>query len=717
MRAAVYVATGIAALLVLGAVVARRIRHNLSANVATAPPAPTERTLTPLLAAETAYDEKLGAGWEDWGWGSHELPLSGPARIVFSGYGGILLHHHGELPFHFGGLSFRYQAPAQWPEFLTVSFRRAGSEDSAFRQVIVEPRHVAKLAGGWREVLISAAELNPANLPIDSISLAARSAVTAEGVLIDKVVLTKAEPGAAALTGPTRDVELSVLCRAATHPISPLIYGAALGDWESAQAAQRIGGNPMSRLNWDLANTWNAGSDWFFENTHGDTGLWDWLDAGVKHHVPTAMTVPMLGWVAKNDTSVGFPSAKFAGQRKYDPNRPAGDGYRPDGTPIPPGAPTETSIAAPPEVIGRWIRMLRDKDGERGARAVAMYILDNEPSLWNVTHRDVHPEPLTYDELLDRTIRYASEIRKADPEAVIAGPAEWGWSGYFSSAKDRALAKDRDLAPAIGPDRSAHGGIPLIAWYLQKLAEYEKNHGVRLLDVLDVHFYPAADGLYGEQARTDAEGSALRLRATRALWDPDYRDESWIKEPIQLIPRLKRWVSSNYPGRKISIGEWSFGADAHISGALATAEALGRFGQQGLDSAFYYGGPKLGTGTFWAFRAFRNFDGRGAHFEDTALSTREDEKVSLFASRDAAGTHVVLVVLNRDAEFSVRARLLMDTCGSVSSYRVFGYGRDSSTLLEEPSQPSVDGMPTVTLPSYSLAVVDVRLDHPTVVTE
>ena len=52
-------------------------------------------------------------------------------------------------------------------------------------------------------------------------------------------------------------------------------------------------------------------------------------------------------------------------------------------------------------------------DAARGKRSVQMYILDNEPMLWNSTHRDVHPEPVTYDELLDRTVRYASAIRAA----------------------------------------------------------------------------------------------------------------------------------------------------------------------------------------------------------------------------------------------------------------------------------------------------------------
>src|SRR6185436_21117393 len=99
-------------------------------------------------------------------------------------------------------------------------------------------------------------------------------------------------------------------------------------------------------------------------------------------------------------------------------------------TPLSPLPPTQTSVPAPPEVVRRWLTKLRSMDRELGGRAVSMYILDNEPSLWNSTHRDVHPDPVTYDELLERLIKYGGAVRRADPDAVIAGPAEWGWPGY-----------------------------------------------------------------------------------------------------------------------------------------------------------------------------------------------------------------------------------------------------------------------------------------------
>jgi hypothetical protein len=683
-------------LLVAGALVARKIidrlrrPHSSSAPTSTGP-----RVGAPLAAAEMLYDGKLSPGWEDWGWGPHQLG-NGPAKIVFASYGGVLLHHD-ELSWRYGGMSFRYKAPSAWGDFLQVALRHAGKADDAFPVVSVEDRHVAAVEGGWKEVLVDWKELNPDRLPFDRVLIGSRTTVGPEWAELDRVLLTKAP------AQDTRQGTLAVLCDGATHPISELIYGGSTDEWGSGQSAQRIGGNPLSRANWEIG-AWNTGSDWYFENVAQRGSLLDLLDHSSRDKRKIAIVVPMLGWIAKDKTSFGFPRAKFGAQRAHDPYKAeAGDGFAPDGTPIRPGDPSETSLPAPPELIKSWIERVLAQDVKNGSRAIHMYILDNEPTLWNVTHRDVHPDPLSYDELLDRTIRYATAIRDADPDAVIAGPTEWGWTGYQYSALDRDGGFD------IRPDRRAHGDVPLVAWYLKKLAEHEQATGKRLLDVFDLHFYPAANGLYGSNAGTDPSTADLRMRSTRGLWDPDYMDESWIKEKLQLIPRMKEWVRASFPGRKLSLGEGSFGAEEHISGGLAIAEALGRFGQQGLDAAFHWGNLKDGTPAYWAFRAFRDFDGQGGRFQDVSLPTRELEKISLFASRDPAATRLVLVVVNQDQTLRASAQIALRGCGGVVSARRLSYGPGSSKLEPEPAELSANGV-SVSLEPFSFSVIELRLD-------
>ncbi len=664
------------------------------------PPELKRNPAKPLEVAESIYDSRLGVGWRDWGWGRHDLGTVGPARIVFGGYAGIAFHHQ-DIKTDFGAFSFRFKAPSGWAPFLTVSLKHAQQSDAQFPKIDVKAADLVKLADGWQEAWIAWPRLNPKNLPIDRVVISASRQVGSDWVELDKVVLTKPEGPPRA--PPVRDAELAMHCEQAAVRIDPMIYGITMSAWGSGATAHRIGGNPITRMNWELGAVWNAGRDWFFENGQGKGNLWEWVNDAAAHHALSAVTVPMIGWVSKDTTSVGFPLSKFGKQKDHDPYRPeAGNGIAPNGTKLRPGPPSETSVPAPPEKIAKWIATLRDKDVARGARSVFMYILDNEPSLWSETHRDVHPDPLSQDELLSRTIQYATAIRRADPEIPIAGPAEWGWTGYFYSGRDREVGTE------LRPDRRAHGDIPLIAWYLQKLAEHEKNQKVRLLDVLDLHYYPQAERIFGTNARTDAEGSALRIRSTRSLWDPKYVDESWIKEPVRLIPRMREWVAQNYPGRKLSLGEWSFGADDHMSGALATAEALGRFGQQGLDSAFYWDGPKAKTRAFFAFRAFRDFDGQGGRFLDWSIPTREAEQLSFFVSRDEAGGRIVAVILNLDPNQAVRARVLTGACGRIKARRAFSYAGDPKGFVTEPAAPLTPFL-VETIPPYSIRVVELTM--------
>jgi hypothetical protein len=674
-------------------------------NTVTSPlPSATQRAKQSFEVAEVVFDSGLGRGWEDWGWGPRDKGDSGALRVGFAGYGGVIFHH-AEITAPYGALVFRFRAPDGFGDFLGVSLKYAQEDRQALPEVNIEPRHIVDLGDGWREVMVPLLALNPSRGPFDRIVIRAREMVSSDWVEIDKVVLTKAiaEPRVSA---PAKLAKLVIDCRSAATAINPLIYGISGGSPASGAAAFRIGGNRLTRHNWDLGTT-NTGSDWFFENVKEPGGPFEWLAKSRANQGKTAIVVPTIGWVAKDATSVGFPAGKFGKQAAHDPNRPeAGNGERAGGKPIAPGPPSETSVPAPPELIGRWIERVRKEDAAAGARGAAMYILDNEPDLWHVTHRDVHPEPLSYDELLDRTIRYGAVVRAADPQALIAGPASWGWTGYFFSPLDQAGG---GLLP--NPDRRRHGDLPLLAYYLKKLAERERTTGTRILDVLDVHYYPQADGVCQGGSRTDPATAALRLRATRSLWDPTYGDESWISDHVKLIPRLKEWIQTHYPGRGISLGEWSFCAEADISGGLAIAEALGRFGQQGLTAAFHWGNIGADTPAFWAFRAYRNFDGKGARFLDLSVPTVGTENVSLFASRDAAGSKLVAIVVNRDSAFAADVEIDVSSCGGARSQRLFAYAAGFPGLTEKPSPPP-GRLLRGNVPPYALAVFQAAIESP-----
>ena len=181
---------------------------------------------------------------------------------------------------------------------------------------------------------------------------------------------------------------------------------------------------------------------------------------------------------------------------------------------------------------------------------MSLYELGNEPALWSHTHRDMHPQATTYDELWAKSRDYAEAVKDADPAAEVVGFSEWGWPNYFCSGADHV----EQGCSASSPDRAAHGGVPLVEWLLRRMRAQERRNGTRLLDYIDVHYY--------RQGGTTTD-------VTRSLWDPTYTDPSWIGERIRLIPRMKEWVADNYRHTKLAITEYNLSVpgDAVTNGA------------------------------------------------------------------------------------------------------------------------------------------------------
>ncbi len=447
--------------------------------------------------------------------------------------------------------------------------------------------------------------------------------------------------------------------------ISPYIYGINFADENLAGDLQlpvnRWGGNATTRFNWQN-DTSNRASDWFFENIpNANPSPGDLPDGSAADHfveqnlrtgTATLLTLPMIGWTpAGRAVSCGFSVSKYGSQMATDPWQPdCGNGVHPDGvTPITGNDPLDTSMPITETFVQNWISHLTEKYGFSTGGGVPFYNLDNEPMLWNETHRDVHPGPAGYEEVRDLTIQYAAAIKASDPGAQLLGPTVWGWTAYFYSALDWDAGGSWWTNPV---DRDAHGGEAFLPWYLQQLAAYEAAEGVRLLDYLDVHYYPQAPGV-ALSAAGDPATQALRLRSTRSLWDPAYVDESWIggsgEPPVELIPRMQRWIEDYYPGTKLAITEYNWGALDHINGALAQADILGIFGREGVDLATLWAPPASGEPGAFAFRIYRNYDDQGNKFGEVSLvaNSADQEQLAIYAAERIQDRALTVVVINK----------------------------------------------------------------------
>jgi hypothetical protein len=462
------------------------------------------------------------------------------------------------------------------------------------------------------------------------------------------------------LPGAVAGAQTVVTINAATgqHTINPNIYGVAFGDTTDLEAMNiplnRYGGDDSSCYNWEL-NASNKGDDWYFEsladssNTPGYRG--DSFIASSKAAGAQAMiTIPTIGWVANQGPNQGrlssFSIAKYGPQTGNDwqwfPD--AGNGISSaTNEDITGNNPNDAQTPSSVAMQQGWINHIIGQWGTEANGGLKYYIMDNEPSIWFGTHRDVHPIGPTMDEILNDILTYGAAVKDADPNARVVGPEEWGWDGYFYSGYDQQWAAANGWNVANFPDRKAHGGMDYVPYLLQQIAKSDKASGRRTLDYLSLHYYPQS-GEYGND--TSAATDLLRNESTRSLWDPNYVDQSWIDSVVELIPRMKSWVATYYPGTKLAITEYSWGADDDISGATAQADVLGILGSQGVDMATRWTQPALGTPTYKAFQIYRNYDGDKHDFGDTSVSDtvpNPDDLSSFAAIRDYDGALTIVV--------------------------------------------------------------------------
>lgn len=206
------------------------------------------------------------------------------------------------------------------------------------------------------------------------------------------------------------------------HPISAYIYGHNSSEMFEADhnlPLFRSGGNRWTAYNWET-NASNAGSDWFHSNDSflggGDTpgeAIAQRLRTVFATGASAIVTVPIQGHVAADK-----------------------DGSVPAGTPIldrfqvsladKPGAlllnPNRVDDTIYQDEFVNWAEHTFFPNGRSTTANQIIYSLDNEPALWASTHARIQPSKVTYQELRDKSIAFATMIKDVTPEALVIGP-------------------------------------------------------------------------------------------------------------------------------------------------------------------------------------------------------------------------------------------------------------------------------------------------------
>ena len=489
--------------------------------------------------------------------------------------------------------------------------------------------------------------------------------------------------------------------------ISPYIYGVnEYGNGANLENvkvnAVRQGGNRYTGYNWET-NWSNAGNDWKHSS---DTNIGDISDgAGYaarnlsknvnKYGIPYKMTTLQMAGYVSADKNGEVSEAEAAPSARWNEVKFRKDGelsLEPD---------TTDNVVYMDEYVNYIVNTLGDASTAEGIQA---YSLDNEPVLWNDTHFRMHPEEVTNEELVSKSIELAKVVKEIDPKAEVYGPAFWGMLPCMQIGETGNGFTDPQWQ-AVKNNYSWY-----MDYYLDQMKQAEADYGKRLIDVFDVHYY-------AQDVSTD-EGI---LQAARSLYDPEYQENSWLQpwagSYFPFLTRMQESIDKYYPGTKLAVSEYNLGniASEKTTGksvitAIAEAEALGAFALNEVYFATYWGTLPECPYVESAINLYTNYDGKGGSFGDTLVSAETEDlsKAAAFAAINGEDDSVVTMTLsNKDANSDETA--VISLTGSDKNYQsavVYAITQDSSEIKVIDVQNDLSGNTlTVTLPALSVAQI------------
>src|SRR5947209_8064388 len=373
------------------------------ANAATVPAAAA-------TAVQVVYDNALRNGWQDWSWAGHDLSQT----LIHQSAPNAISWEPDPVGGDWKGIYFHSDPGAAKPavaDYTGVRFWIDGAGgNQAVRLAIylnsteIGSKDLTPLPAVWTPRTVTWADLGVAATAFDGIVFQTNTpgAANQATAYVDDLELVPSGSG----PQPGGPVTVAVDPGLDRRTLRPLLYGPQTGtDWS---------------VNPGLASCGNSGS-----------GV---CDPNVNH--------VLCPGSARCCDPAGPAVPGAAGLRFIAGN-----------------SPTDTSVPVDLDAhVGDFVSHLVSRFGPAattGNTGVHYYNLDNEPMLWNSTHRDAHPAPPGYDEVWAKGLAAATKVKSRDPGAEVLGPETWGWCDLWTSAKDAAAGDCLD-----GADRAAHGGLP-----------------------------------------------------------------------------------------------------------------------------------------------------------------------------------------------------------------------------------------------------------------
>ncbi|MCX6181799.1 MAG: T9SS type A sorting domain-containing protein [Bacteroidetes bacterium] len=397
------------------------------------------------------------------------------------------------------------------------------------------------------------------------------------------------------------------------------------------------GGNNCTKYNWRLklsshpdwynnvyAHNWDYSANTILTKTSGTQGLYAFQLLG---KVASNKKNNFSDWTYSQDVGYSSPANNWAGgggDAKYGGNGGDGDPslYLMDW-------PADSTVG----ILDHWFNTL----GYDSTR-LQYWNMDNEPEIWSGTHDDEPTSSMTAEAYMQKYFAVAKAVRKKHPYIKIVGPAfanEWTWYNWNNSLVKGIDNKDYSL----------------IEYFIKRIGEEQKASGLKLLDVLDVHFYPGTSG-----------NPDLTLQLHK-IW----YDSTWVYSGANGVKRLGKWgwdgsitkeyffercnqwlikyVGANH-NVKFGIGEYgqiapSDGTEDPNLIACWYASNLGTFANKGLEFFTPWDWYK---GQWEVLHLFSKYYGTFA----TSATSSLDDVVSGYSSLSNHGDTFIVVLVNKD---------------------------------------------------------------------
>jgi hypothetical protein len=459
------------------------------------------------------------------------------------------------------------------------------------------------------------------------------------------------------LAGGAFAAEIQIDALSGQKPISPYLYGRnnSLSDdpkkplsaqsWQLLRDAgvrmlRESGGNNCTKYNWVLKLS--SHPDWY-NNVYSHD--WDFAASSLQANLPDVQGMWAFQLIGKaacsnayNFNDWGYNRSQWCEEVR---NNWAGGGGPLPGGGEKQGDPNLYLMSWTPDdtvaILDHWF----DPKGLALDPNQCLYWnMDNEPEIWCGTHDDVYPQQPPVEDFMQVYFEVAKKARAALPTIKLVGPVtanEWQWYNW-----------DNNRIAADGRYYS------WLEYFIKRIGEEQEASGVRLLDVLDLHFYP------GEQAPEDI------IQLHRVWFDQTYDypgangvrrmgasgyDYSQTKEYI--FERCRRWLDQYLgPEHGVTLGVTEMGIQGSNPNVTAVwyASTLGVFADEGVE---------IFTPWTWKVGMWEvlHLFGRYAQPIRVQASSDYEELVSAYASVNAGMDAMTVILVNRSLSRNTNVRV------------------------------------------------------------